>query len=304
MVSPPKIVISASRRTDIPAFYMDWFFRQLKQGFFEVENPFNHRIRRVPSTSKEVDTFVFWSKNFGPFLKHNCGEKLYALGYHLFFNFSLNSCDRLLEPKVPPLAERLLQLAALSRRFGPKSITWRFDPICFYRVNRGPLKDNLSDFTTITKTAADCGITRCVTSFIDRYGKVRRRAQRQSNLTFEEIFLKEKVALIQKMAEQLQQVKIGLKTCCEKEIVEAVNDEKILTAASCIPNDLLMKLFGVKLSLKKDSGQRIKAGCGCRLSIDIGSYGFHPCYHDCLFCYANPACDGKNREIFACQTLD
>ena len=297
MVSPHKIVISASRRTDIPAFYMDWFFKQLNQGFFEVENPFNHQIRRVPATSETVHTIVFWSKNFGPFLKHNCGERVRALGYHLFFNFSINSTDRLLEPKVPALSERLLQLAALSRRFGPECITWRFDPICFYRVNQGPLRDNLSDFTTISKTAAACGINRCVTSFIDCYGKVRRRAQKQSNIMFEEIFLEKKVKLIQKMAKQLQQVKISLKSCCEKEIVEAVDDEKVLTATSCIPNDLLMKLFSGKLSLKKDSGQRVKAGCGCRVSIDIGSYGFHPCYHDCLFCYANPACDGKNKGI-------
>ena len=302
MVSPHKIVISASRRTDIPAFYMDWFFKQLKQGFFEVENPFNHRIRRVPITSKDVHTLVFWSKNFEPFLKNNSGERLQSLGYHLFFNFSLNSTDPLLEPKVPPLSERLLQLAALSRRFGPESITWRFDPICFYRVNQGPLQDNLGEFTIISETAADCGITRCVTSFIDQYGKVRRRARKQSNITFENIILKKKVKVVHKMAKQLHRLNISLKTCCEKEVVEAVDDENVLTAAGCIPNDLLMTLYGGELSLKKDSGQRVKAGCGCNPSIDIGSYGFHPCYHDCLFCYANPACDNKiqkiNREMF------
>ncbi|MBW2737316.1 MAG: DUF1848 family protein, partial [Deltaproteobacteria bacterium] len=61
-----------------------------------------------------------------------------------------------------------------------------------------------------------------------------------------------------------------------------------ITKSSCIPNDLLMKLFGGSLSLNKDSGQRIKNGCGCKVSADIGSYSLHPCYHNCLFCYANP----------------
>ena len=296
MVLPQKIVISASRRTDIPAFYMDWFFKQLNLGRFKVVNPFNHRIRRVPATSYKIDTFVFWSKNFGPFLENGHGEKLRSLGYHLFFNFSINSEDRLLESKIPPLSERLDQLSCLSQRFGPKSIIWRFDPICFYRVNNGPLKDNLKDFLTIAKTAVDCGITRCVTSFLDQYKKVRQRAKKQQNIIFEDISIKAKVSLIQKLATELHPLNIALKTCCEKKVVEAVGNKRVLTAAGCIPNDLLMELFGGHLSLRKDSGQRVKAGCGCKVSVDIGSYSLHPCHHDCLFCYANPACDGKYRD--------
>jgi DNA repair photolyase len=296
MVSPQKIVISASRRTDIPAFYMSWFMEQLNLGRFYVENPFNRRIKRVPATPHEVDTFVFWSKNFGPFLVNGYGEKLRSLGYHLFFNFSINSEDHLLEPKVPSLAKRLDQLACLSRKFGPKSITWRFDPICFYRVNHGRVNNNLKDFLMIAKTAADCGITRCVTSFLDQYKKVRQRAKKRHNITFEDISIKDKVYLIEMLATQLNPLNIALKTCCEKEVVEAVGNKKELTSTSCIPNDLLMDLFGGHLSLRADRGQRVKAGCGCKVSMDIGSYRLHPCHHDCLFCYANPVCDDKYRD--------
>ncbi len=298
MAPEPQIVISASRRSDIPAFYMDWFFDQLAQGAFEVQNPFNQRIRRVAVSSQRVHTFAFWSKDFGHFLAANCGERLTADGYHLFFNFSLNSEEPLLEPKVPPLSERLYQMTTLCRRFGPESVNWRFDPICFFRVAGGPLRDNLKDFETIAEHAASCGIRRCITSFLDIYGKVQRRAKRLGQIVFEDIGLDQRVALIQKMSAKLSALDMALSVCCEKEVVAEVNDDRVVVAASCIPNDLLMKLFGGKISLKSDRGQRAAAGCGCKLSVDIGSYGWHPCRHDCLFCYANPACDLRSRAHF------
>jgi hypothetical protein len=296
MALTSQIVVSASRRTDIPAFYMDWFFEQLHYGAFEVENPFNHHVRKVPVSTENVHSFVFWSKNFGPFLSNQCGERLQALGYHLFFNFSINSANKLLEPNVPPLSERLDQLKFLCQRFGAKSITWRFDPICFYRLGQGTQQNNMSDFEIIAQIAADYGITRCTTSFLDLYGKVRRRAKKLFNIVFEDPPLEKKIILLHKMAEQLRPLKIALMTCCEQEIITAVNDHSVLTAASCIPNNLLMELYGGNLSLKKDSGQRVKAGCGCKTSVDIGSYGFHPCHHSCIYCYANPVCDDRYRS--------
>jgi len=74
-----------------------------------------------------------------------------------------------------------------------------------------------------------------------------------------------------------------------KEVIDALPLDCGITKSSCIPNDLLVEIFGGRLSMRKDSGQRIKSGCGCKVSIDIGSYSWHPCYHNCLFCYANPA---------------
>ena len=83
---PSRIVLSASRRTDIPAFYMPWFMKQIKRGVFEVVNPFNRQVRTVPATPADVHTIVFWSKDFGLFLKENQAKKLQQAGYHLFFN--------------------------------------------------------------------------------------------------------------------------------------------------------------------------------------------------------------------------
>ena len=80
-----KIVISASRRTDIPAFYMDWFMQQIEQGCFEVINPYNRKATVVTATPDNVHTIVFWSKNFGPFIEGGYGQMLAAMGYNLFF---------------------------------------------------------------------------------------------------------------------------------------------------------------------------------------------------------------------------
>ena len=131
MNSDLKIVISASRRTDIPAFYMPWFMSQIEAGSFEVVNPYNQKAHYVPGTPDKVHTIVLWSKNFGPFIENNYGDRMREKGFQLFFNFTINSDCSLLEPNVPPLGARLDQLEQLCQRFGPETVNWRFDPICF-----------------------------------------------------------------------------------------------------------------------------------------------------------------------------
>jgi hypothetical protein len=288
MTSNTKIVISASRRTDIPAFYMPWFMEQIEKGVFEVVNPYNRQISYIPATPAKVHTIVFWSKNFGPFIKEGYGNKLQAKGFNLFFNFSVNSNSPLLEPHVPPLNNRLEQLKHLSDRFGAEAVNWRFDPICFYKTGGGVIQDNMDDFKRIAGKAAECGIRRCITSFMDDYPKIKRRIASIPNFSFFDPPMETKKEIILKMEQMLGTQKIDLQTCCEKELLEALPKGTTITQSSCIPNDLLVKLFGDGLSLKRDTGQRVKGGCGCKVSVDIGSYHQHPCYHNCLFCYANP----------------
>jgi len=286
-----KIILSASRRTDIPAFFMSWFMDSIRQGRFEVENPYNRKISRVPAGVHRVHSIVFWSKDFGPFLKGRYGEDLLARGYHLFFNFTVNSEDALLEPQIPPLTTRLDQLAALCRRFGPEVINWRFDPICFYTRGPGDRQDNFKDFERIAAAAGRMGIKRCVTSFMDDYAKIRKRTAAIPGFRFQHLPLAEMVACCLAMQRTLETQAIRLQACCEKDVLAALPAGAGVEQGSCISADLLMALFGGKLSRKRDTGQRLKAGCGCHISRDIGSYDRHPCRHDCLFCYANPAMD-------------
>jgi uncharacterized protein DUF1848 len=283
-----QIVISASRRTDIPAFYMNWFMEQIKKGVFEVINPYNRRKFIVPATPDSVHTIVFWSKNFAPFLKGRFGQKLLAMGYNLFFNFTINSDIPLLEPRVPSLKQRLDQLRDLSRNYDSKTINWRFDPICFFKFEEKVIKDNLHDFSRIATWASKCGVTRCITSFMDHYTKIKKRIKLIPGFSFIDPILSEKTGILLKLEKELSEKNIDLYACCEKEVLNALPSGSNIRKGSCIPNDLFVKIFGGDLSIKRDTGQRSSKGCGCMISVDIGSYHLHPCYHNCLFCYANP----------------
>jgi hypothetical protein len=294
MSTQTKIVISASRRTDIPAFYLEWFMAQIKKGYFEVENPFNRRVKVVPATPDEVHTIVFWSKNFGPFIKKSIGRRLEKKGFNLFFNFSINSDAGILEPNVPSLKNRLDQLKHLSSEFGASPINWRFDPICYFKDSGDAVGTNVSDFSHIADKAAQWGISRCITSFMDNYSKIQKRVAAKPGFAFVDPPLDTKVDLILHMEKELTARGIQLFTCCERELVAALPADSTVAHSACIPNDLLLELFGGDISLKKDTGQRVKAGCGCKVSADIGSYRLHPCYHNCLFCYANPTSSCRN----------
>jgi len=193
-----------------------------------------------------------------------------------------------LEPHVPALTDRLAQLEFLCRNFSPAAINWRFDPICFFETGNDGIRNNLQDFTQIADMASDLGITRCITSFMDDYPKIKRRISSIPNFSFTDPPLDQKKEITLSMEAALAEKKIRLYTCCEKELLQALAGDSGVVKSSCIPNDLLEQLYGGNLSLKQDTGQRVSAGCGCKVSADIGSYRQHPCYHNCLFCYANP----------------
>jgi hypothetical protein len=235
-----------------------------------------------------VHTIVFWSKNFAPFLKGRFGQKLLAMGYNLFFNFTINSDIPLLEPRVPSLKQRLDQLRDLSLNYDSKTINWRFDPICFFKFEEKIIKDNLHNFSRIATWASQCGVTRCITSFMDHYTKIKKRIKLIPGFSFIDPILSEKTGILLKLEKELSEKNIDLYACCEKEVLNALPSGSNISKGSCIPNDLFVKIFGGDLSIKRDTGQRSSKGCGCMISVDIGSYHLHPCYHNCLFCYANP----------------
>jgi len=291
----PKIVLSASRRTDIPAFYMDWFMAGIQAGFFQVENPFSGQVQRVSCRPEHVHTIVFWSKDFGLFLREGHGPRLQQMGYNLFFNFTINSEDPVLEPRIPPLSERLKQLEALALLAPPEAITWRFDPVCFYRTGHGSIQNNLKDFEAISDTVESNGVTHCTTSFVDLYAKIKRRLKNIPEFSFEDVGREKEVSVLMEMEQIANKKGIALATCCEKDIFAELPGHSKLQQGACISHERIMKVYGGTLSGLRDRGQRIKQGCGCRESKDIGSYQRHPCFHNCLFCYANPSQD-QNRS--------
>lgn len=296
-----KQIISASRRTDIPAFYLDWFMKRIRQGFFTITNPYNKVTKKIDARPDKVHTIVFWSKNYAPFLKLCIYDELKKMGYNLFFHFSINSESSMLEPLVPPLKERLRQLGKLCELNDPKNIAWRFDPVCYYKTSSGIVENNLSDFSEIAERASELGISRCITSFADKYRKIEKRIQFLKNKgiivpVFVDIAQTKKIEIINRMASLLDKNGIELSLCSEKELFSDIKKKENIKENACISGKLFAKLFKGHPETKRDYGQRASLGCKCSQSVDIGSYALHPCFHNCLFCYANPAIDRQIKK--------
>lgn len=270
-----KTVISASRRTDIPAYYLDWLIERVGAGYADVVHPFDRsRVRRVPLGPEDVHTIVFWSKNYAEFLKRRATFDRFR---KLYFQFTVNDCE-LLEPRVPPLQSRLEQTKVLAERYGPERMAWRFDPIVFWNGGR---ENNLGSFERIASYMAGIGVNRCVFSFAKWYRKARRRAEKRGFPFFvppED----RKRAVASDLAAKGAACGITMHVCCDDSLTDIENVQK----SSCIDGPLLENLSGEPCDTRRDTGQRDM--CGCTKSVDIGSYHLQPCPNGCLYCYASP----------------
>ncbi|HHW18955.1 MAG TPA: DUF1848 domain-containing protein [Firmicutes bacterium] len=173
------MIVSASRRTDIPAFFSNWFVERVKAGYFCVRNPFNPgQVKAYSLLPEDVDLIVFWTKNPQPLLPYL--DLLDSLGYRYYFQFTLNDYPGILEPRVPPLNQRLDAFRKLSDRAGKERVIWRYDPIVLSSLT--PSDYHLERIQNLAEQLT--GYTdRLVISFLDFYGKVKRRLKRISQAT-------------------------------------------------------------------------------------------------------------------------
>jgi hypothetical protein len=276
---------------------MDWFMERIEKGVFFVKNPFSQRVSEVSAAPEQVHAIVFWSKDYSGFIAEGFGERLEKMGYRLFFNFTVNSGSHVLEPEMPPLFDRLETLGRLCRRFGGKTVSWRFDPICFYTTAEAGTTNNLADFPVIAEAAADLGIKRCITSFMDPYAKVEYRVKDIPGFCFHYPPEEAKARVLSRMERLLKPKGIELLTCCENGALEKLPSASGIRASACISAGLTKELFGGRPSLRRDAGQRKSRGCTCSVSRDIGGYREQPCFHNCLYCYANPRPAGLKRAL-------
>ncbi|MFX0141281.1 MAG: DUF1848 family protein [Candidatus Hodarchaeota archaeon] len=272
-----KTVISASRRTDIPAFYLDWFIEKINQGYIVVKNPFYPTQKyRVSLKKSDVHSIVFWSKDFGEFLK----KSSHFDHYNLYFIFTINDCKRW-EPNVISLDKRLKQLEELVADYGPEFIEYRFDPIVYWRESgERELLNNLNSFKAIIQHVSNLGINNCVFSFANWYKKCISRSKK-FGLVYYDPPLKEKLDIIKPMAQYCKTLGIRMYTCCNPELTQISN----IYPAHCINGNFLIRLFKEKCSI---ANTPTREACGCTKSKDIGNYNEQICKHACIYCYAHP----------------
>lgn len=274
------MIISASRRTDIPAFFGKWFMNRIRAGYCAVPNPMNTKqISRVPLKPEDVEVIVFWTRYARPMLPYL--NELDSRGFRYYFQNTLLGYPRLLDTKNPTLAASLDSFRRLSERIGPEKSIWRYDTIIFSNITDSQF--HLKNFQKIAQTLK--GFTsRCVVSIadIDTYNKVRNRInllKSQGVKVIEEPAPSLLANLIPNLVQIAHENCIEILSCAEDLIQYGIKPGK------CVDGDLIVKLFPEledTLDCKKDPNQR--KVCGCAVSKDIGMY--NTCQFGCQYCYA------------------
>lgn len=264
------MIVSVSRRTDIPAFYSEWFFNRIKEGFVYVSNPFNRKqISKVELTTKTVDLFVFWTKDAEPMLKRL--DELKEFNY--YFQFTITSYRNDVEKATRRKSDIIKTFKHLSKIIGKEKVIWRYDPIL---LNEFYTKEY--HYKWFEKFCGELsGYTdKCVISFLDLYSKTKRNTR---ELNLKKISENDMYDIAERFAVIALKYNIKLQTCSEEIDFSKYGIKK----GKCIDDELISRIIKCPIKVKKDDTQR--EVCGCVKSIDIGEY--NTCKHNCLYCYAN-----------------
>ena len=264
------MIISVSRRTDIPAFYSDWFFNRLKDGEVYIRNPFNkNQVSKVLLNKDLVDIFVFWTKD--PF---NMMKNFKILeGYNYYFQFTLTSYRNDIECNTRKKSDIIKTFIELSNKIGREKVIWRYDPIL---LNQYYTKEyHYTWFEKIAKTLK--GYTnKCVISFVDDYKAINKNS---ADLNLKTIASDDMRQIAKRLVEISKKYEIEIESCAEH---IDLSDVGVIKGA-CIDSNLISKITGLSESLFKEDNMRKE--CKCVKSIDIGEY--NSCMHKCKYCYAN-----------------
>lgn len=279
------MILSASRRTDIPNYYSEWFFNRIKDGFVYVRNPMNvHQVSKIDIRPEVVDCIVFWTKNPKPML-----DRLDELAsYDYYFQFTLTGYGRDMERNVPHKKERMIPVfRELSKKIGMQRVIWRYDPIVF--TKKYTPEYHLKAFEQIAAALKGC-TQKCVISFVDIYAKNKKDMELLDSYEMDKTELLE---FAKKMSRIARENGMAIGSCAEGIDLDACGIEH----NSCIDKNLIESIIGCRLKAEKDRNQRKE--CGCMESVEIGTYS--TCRNGCKYCYAN---DSEESIVKNCSQYD
>jgi hypothetical protein len=273
-------IISVSRRTDIPAFYGEWFEKRISEGFVDVPNPFNRKVRRVSLLEADVFGYVFWSKNPKPFLPRL--ERLLSKNIRVLFHVTITGLPKTVEQRIPPSDDVILSVRELSKMLPPGSIIWRFDPMLSHE---GHFHQEFRDrFLSLSEQLAPL-VDRVMVSLIDPMKKTRRNFPEgdlwwpSGKNSLDEQTSQDEVQETLRWMQEKSPIAGRVFSCTEPGLSGAV------LPGACILKSDFERVWG---SQKLDSGKPVSAplriGCGCDRSVDIGVYD--TCPGGCRYCYA------------------
>lgn len=270
------MIISVSKRTDIPAFYSEWFYNRVEEGFVDVVNPFNTKqVSRISLLPDDVEAFVFWTKDARPMMKDF--HKLDRYDKRFYFQYTITGYHNDIEKGIKDKPGIIENFKELSRILGPKRMIFRYDPILL--SNKYTIEYHCKAFEKLCKTLM--GYTnKCVISFLDMYTKT---ARNMKGIIYSSPNNKEQNIIAKNFSEIAKKYDMRIESCAE-----AIDLEKYgISHSSCIDGNLLREIiFGENFKdLYEDKKQDGRKECGCMVNRDIGVY--NTCMHHCLYCYAN-----------------
>ena len=263
-------IVSASRRTDIPALYTEWFIDKVRKGYCKVVNPYNpSQIKEISLHPGDVAAIVFWTryaKPVRPFL-----AELDDRGFNYYFLYTITGYPRSYEPGLPLLEKSIDDFLALAECIGPEKVIWRYDPVILNHELH--LDFHLWNFRRLARRLS-AGTKNVIITFVKKYRHIEKVLKDKGNVSpsLQERHVLEKHFLAVASAED-----ISIRRCGKRDAFNNVPEGK------CIDGVLMRDLFGLEFSSQKDPGQ--PGECCCIPSIDIGRYG--SCLHRCVYCYAS-----------------
>lgn len=272
------MIISASYKTDLPAWYGEWFMNRLRAGYCEVANPYINAVSTVPLTRPEVDGFVFWTRNIRPFMKHL--PEVRDRGFPFVVHVGAMGYPQALERTQASPERAAEDMRKLADEYHPRTAIWRYDPVLFTSLTGYDW--HVANFRRIAGMVA--GATdEVVVSFAQVYSKTRRgleRAAREHGLTWEDPSDETKRELAGEFVAIAREHGMQLTVCAQSQYVVPGAGE-----AHCIDPLRLSDVAGYMITAPRKPHRT----CGCYQSKDIGAY--NTCPHGCVYCYAVASCD-------------
>ena len=281
------MIVSASYRSDIPAFHGSWFMARMEAGFCRVANPYGGPPYEVRLDRASTDGFVFWTRNLAPF--RPVLAELDRRGYPLYVQATVIGYPPAIDRKVVAPERAVAELAAVASRYGKRAVVWRYDPILMTTAT-GPdwHEANFAKLARSFRGVAD----EAVVSFAQIYRKTRRNlaaAAAEAGFTWRDPEGGEKRALIARLAAIAADHGLKLTLCTQPELVAAD-----APAARCIDAARLSDLAGRAIAAPVKGN---RPGCACAQSRDIGAYD--TCLHGCVYCYAVTSDQAARRRMAA-----
>ena len=271
------MIVSASYRTDIPAFYADWFLNRVAAGAARFRNPFGGGIVTVSLKAEDVSGIVFWTRNFAPLMDRLA--PVTERGWPFVVQFTVTGYPRPLEPSTIRAEDAAAQIAQLARRFGPRAAVWRYDPVLLSSAT-GP-DWHRATFARLARLLRG-HVDEAVLSFVEPYRKTRRnldRLARRAGIDWRLPEPDEKAALVRDLAAIAGDAGMALTLCTQPALAALVPG--IAAPARCIDAGRLGDVAGRPV-IEPVKGNR--PGCLCAASRDLGAYD--TCPHGCTYCYA------------------